>query len=200
MSDSASGNGTPAVVGGALVVIGLIAFGVIKSRNGEPKIEPSPEQAADRVDGGQSRQSATSGEHASGGEPQGAYIAKTDLKDAGMGTPEKALRTYIKAMLDNDIDRMAAAMPSDKAQQFTNLMNTPALAGDLQAAMTNTLIHQRPGYRIAETKAISEDEKVISVRFGSVDHTLTGDPSSVFTLRKIQGQWKVAENNPGRMR
>ena len=91
---------------------------------------------------------------------------------------------------------MAAAMPSDKAQQFTNMMNTPALAADLRVAMTDTLIHQRSGCRIVETKTISEDEKVISVRFGSNNETAVGGPSTFYTLKKISGEWKIAQNNP----
>lgn len=183
----------PLVVGG-IVVVGLIAFGVMKSRNGEPVVEPPPSPITKSDNSklaGQAAPPPAPGELA---EPTGLFVSKADLKEAGLGSPEKALRTYLAAVLENDFDRMAAAMTPERAEEFTNMMGSRALSGDLLVAMTNTLIHQRTGLRFIDTKDVSEDEKIISVRFGAVNKSSLKDRTTLYTLKKVAGEWKLAYN------
>lgn len=184
----------PMVVGG-IIVIGLIVFGVMKTRNGDSAVEPPPlptqRGGNDKKMAGQPAPEPAPGAVA---EPEGQFVAKADLKEAGMGSPEKALRTYLAAVLKNDFDRMAAAMTPERGAQFSNVINSQALSGDVMAAMTNTIVHQRTGFRIVETRDVSETEKILAVRFGAANEASANEPTTLYTLKKVAGEWKLAHN------
>lgn len=194
MSDSPSENKMLPLIVGGIVVIGLIVFGAMKSRNSEPVVEPPPPPIARSGNSKLAGQAAPAPAPVELAEPGGLFVTKAELRDAGLGSPEKALRTYLAAVLENDFDRMAAAMTPEKAQEFTNMMSSPALSGDVLVALTNTLVHQRSGFRIVDTKDVSEDEKIISVRFGAVNESSPTDRTTLYTLKKVAGEWKLAYN------
>ena len=193
MSDSSSENKMMPLLVGGVIVIGLIVFGVMKTRNGIPAIEPPPSltKQGDSGSGQAGRPAPTPGAVV---EPEGRFVAKAELKESGMGSPEKSLRTYLAAVLKNDFDRMAAAMTPEKGQQFSNLMNSPALSGDLLAAMTNTLVHQRTGFRIVASEEVSEMEKILAVRFGAANEGSVNELTTFYTMKKVAGEWKLAHN------
>ncbi len=126
-------------------------------------------------------------------EPEGEFIAREDLKIAGYGAPDRAVRSYLAALAANDVDAMADALIPEKAEEFRNLMSVPALSGDILRGMTNSPVLQRSGVRIVGKDEVADDEIRVSIRFGSVAEATANDVTTVYTLKRIAGDWKIAD-------
>ncbi len=196
MTDSRSQGGkAPLLLGGA-VVAALLFFGLFKGSDdpdvGEVGDAPSA-AAGTKTDSGVAGEASTSPPPGDSGDA-GDFIAREDLKDEGYGAPDRAVRSYLAALVANDVEAMADALIPEKAEEFRNLMSVPSLSGDILRGMTNSSVLRRSGVRMVGRDQVAEDEMRVMIRFGSLEEAETNDVATVFTLKRIAGDWKIADS------
>ena len=196
MTASRSQGGMAPLLLGAAVVAALLFFGLFKGSDNpdEGAIEPAPATAPGATaDAGMAVQVPSP--EAPGDSGDGVeFIAREDLKVEGYGVPDRAVRSYLAALVSNDVEAMADALIPEKAEEFRNLMSVPSLSGDILRGMTNSPILRRSGVRMVGRDRVSEDEMKVMIRFGSLEEAETNDVTTVFTLKRVAGDWKIADS------
>lgn len=95
----------------------------------------------------------------SGTAPAG-FISKSQMADAGMGTPEAAVQTYFYALAQGNVKRMMQCMGRPQSE-FDKL--TPEAEAN-EGESLRRQFDKFPGYFISETNFISPDEVKFTVR------------------------------------
>lgn len=122
-------------------------------------------------------------EMASGGgapaRPPG-FVAKNTLYDAGLATPEAALKTMIWAWSQGNLERMGQCLTPDQLADFKKEMEEHR---EEMARIGAAL----PGYRIVDTNSVSADELIYKVELIPGEE----DGTTMHVIR-VGNEWRVS--------
>jgi hypothetical protein len=110
--------------------------------------------------------------------PEG-FIPKAAMGDAGQGSPEATIQTFLWAMSQGNVERLTqCAFDGDKAA-------LPGPDAERQRQEMSRQMQDFPGFVIAEKTVVSATEIIITVKSSA------NGPGMPFTLRNVAGLWKV---------
>jgi len=110
-------------------------------------------------------------------------IAREQLTDAGLGSPEATLRTLFWAMREGNSDRLRRCFSDDALKQGNGQPIEKLQAG---AAV---LMAQVKGVRVVARKVVSTDQIKLGIQISLEGET---DPHEVaFPLKRVGGDWKI---------
>jgi hypothetical protein len=108
------------------------------------------------------------------------FLLRSNLRDAGLGTPEAAIQTFFWAMCQGNVERLSQCT-LDGSRDFRN--------GNAEAERQYLLKQwgRFPGFRVTDKKVVSPDRVIVSVQ-SSVGGTLMQMP-----LSKVGDEWRLEQ-------
>jgi hypothetical protein len=105
-----------------------------------------------------------------------SLIAKEMLSDAGLGSPEATLRTFLWAMREGNLEKMRSCFSPDTPDE--------QLPGEPDTTMATF-----KGFRVVAKKVVSTDEAKLGIQFFAEQGAAPVE--MVLPFKRVDGEWKV---------
>src|SRR5262245_60557767 len=113
------------------------------------------------------------------------YLAKESWAEAGLGTPEAALQTFLRALRDQDLPRLHRCL-TEQGSRVLGMRTDPA-TGQLRPESLEFLrfLNVISGARIEEQKVLEDGRIQVGIR------TVAGGEMWSLKFRKTGEEWKI---------
>jgi hypothetical protein len=116
------------------------------------------------------------------------YLAKESWAEAGLGTPEAALQTFLRAMRDQDLPRLLSCL-TEQGSRALGIRTDPA-TGQLRPESLEFLrfLNLISGARIEEQKVLEDGRILVAIR------AVAGGEIWSLKFRKTGEEWKIDDH------
>ncbi|MBI4657523.1 MAG: hypothetical protein HY735_01530 [Verrucomicrobia bacterium] len=113
------------------------------------------------------------------------YVPNGAWADAGFSSPEATVRTFFWALREGKFERMLDCMAPAVREQAGGGLTQPT---EKERQEVGGAMRQVPGYRIAEKKALTEDEVILELQA-----PLFGDRTVKMPMKRFGAEWKLTQ-------
>jgi len=145
--------------------------------------DQKPEVERLRAENERLRAKAKSGQRPPGSVlPEANMIARDALTDAGLGTPEAAIQTFLWAIRERSTRRIRACFSNDAAAKLRDQSDEEVLAG------AGGVMDTFKGFQIIAKKVVSADEVKLGIRITAED---SPPPEAALVFKRAGNEWKL---------